>query len=274
MSMSTDLSANDPPPPRKPKKWEERRRAHEEQVVESRSLMEQLVASSSELLAITKALPAGDVLYQGTLQIPAIGRISRDWIQRTEALTVANQGPTGIWVTTQTGQAAAPAQGVGVMYVAAGTMRTWPARTNVVTIYGTAGTSFDLAAFTAPRDPSAGQASGAQSGAVLIPAGTTVTTVAELVGLGAQRLVVVLNVAATAGSVTLAIAGVTPSGYSYPLLNGLAVAAPGVTPYRIGPALTPSLNAVANDVVPPNVLVTATVATSATFGVDFIVDGT
>src|ERR1700720_3065908 len=103
----------------------------------------------------------------------------------------------------------------------------------------------------------------------LIPAGTTTTqTNIQLGAPGFKSLALVVNV--TAGtSVTVAINAVTASGYTYNLLTSAAIA-PGTTALTIGPGLPVTANVSANTVLPRFITVTATVNTSATFGVDYI----
>lgn len=101
--------------------------------------------------------------------------------------------------------------------------------------------------------------------------GATGTTTNTLITYNAQRLAVVINISAfTSGSLTVAINGVTSSGYTYPLLSSTALAATGVTPLRIGPALAPSANAVSNDLLPRTVQVVATVSGTLTYGIDYV----
>lgn len=107
---------------------------------------------------------------------------------------------------------------------------------------------------------------------VLVSAGTTAGGTFAITNERCSRLVVVLNTAtASAGNtVQITISGVTNQGFIYPLLVGIAVASVAVTPYRVGPALTPSANAVANDVVPRTVQVVVTVAGAVSYGIDYI----
>jgi hypothetical protein len=86
---------------------------------------------------------------------------------------------------------------------------------------------------------------------------------------------VLLNVtSAGTGSITLAINGVDPaSGATYPLLTGTAVTTNGMNVYRVGPALTPSANSVANDYLPRTVQITVTHnnANSITYSVGAVI---
>jgi hypothetical protein len=112
---------------------------------------------------------------------------------------------------------------------------------------------------------------GYQAGIVVPPATTTSEDI-TLTDISARELVVVLNttVASAGNTVQVTINGVSPSGYVYPLLVGTAVAATGATPYRIGVGLTPSANAVANDMVPRQVQIVATIAGTVSYGIDYI----
>jgi hypothetical protein len=108
----------------------------------------------------------------------------------------------------------------------------------------------------------------------LIPTGTVASSTVNFAGGGLGHIAAVLNVSAVAGgeTVQLTLNGVTQSGYVYPLLVGLAVGAVGATPYRVGPAFTPSPNAAADDLVPANIQAVATIAGagSITYGVDLV----
>ena len=158
------------------------------------------------------------------------------------------------------------------MVVQPGVQRTFLLRGTALTVYGAAGALFEATVYSRPRQPGSGllQANAVPGSGVLIPAGTTAGATASIVSAPIRSLAIVLSVTAVAGSVTLAINGITPSGYSYPILALAGVNAVGVTPYRIGPGLTPSAGAVANDLVPNNVQVVATVAGTATYGVDYV----
>jgi hypothetical protein len=269
--IGRDLDPDGPMPTqhRGPKGWEQRARLREEANAEAMGTLRQMVTHLGGIFENTKAAPRNDVLGQMTQVIPSNGVLHKGWEQLAQAFTISNFGVTTLTVTTQGPQSQAPGVGSGVELVPPGIQRTLQLRGNAVTIYGLPGTSVGLVASARPRLPHAARCVAGPLDGALIPAGTTVSTTTQLVG-NLQRLVVVLNVAATAGSVQLAINAVTPSGYVYPLLAPAAVAAPGVTPYRIGPALTPSAGAVANDVVPRTVQVVATVTTSATYGVDVV----
>jgi hypothetical protein len=103
-------------------------------------------------------------------------------------------------------------------------------------------------------------------------AATTTQTSSTIQNADGRRLHVVLNVtSAGTGSVTVTINGVSNSGVVYPLLVGTAVTANGTTVYRVGPALTPSANAVANDMIPHlfQIVVTANNANAMTYTVDY-----
>ena len=107
----------------------------------------------------------------------------------------------------------------------------------------------------------------------LVPSGayTTTQTGADQRNPGCRYLSVVLDMTNVGtGSVTLTIQGKdAASGKYYPLLAGAAVITNGTTRYLVGPGLTASANAVANDVVPATwrVLVTANNANPATYSV-------
>lgn len=107
--------------------------------------------------------------------------------------------------------------------------------------------------------------------AVIVAAGTTTTQSNVLItNNNASKLMVVVNIASGAGTVTLAINGTTSSGYSTNLLTSTALVGAGATALRIFPGATPSPNLVANDMIPRNLSFTATVVGSITYGVDYV----
>jgi hypothetical protein len=271
--IGQDLDPDGPMPQqhRPAKGWEERARQREQSQVQVMGLFGQMTAHLGGLLTLAQAPPQNDVLAQMTQTIPAVGVLNRSWKQQAQAVTISNFGAGTLTVTTQGSQSQAPGVGSGVAIVPPGVERTLQLRGNQVSIYGLAGTVVGIVAFSRPRPPhSAACALGPLDG-VLVPAGTTVSTSVTLIG-NLERLVIVYNVSAVAGNVQPTINGITASGYVYPLFTGTipALAATGVTPYRIGPGLTPSVDAVANDVVPRQVQVVSTVTTGATYGVDVI----
>jgi hypothetical protein len=102
------------------------------------------------------------------------------------------------------------------------------------------------------------------TGTTTSSAGVTITT------YNASKAVIVVNISAfTSGSLTVAINGISSSGYSYPILTSTALSATGVTPLRIFPSATPSANAVANDMVPRSLQVVTTVSGTLTYGIDY-----
>jgi hypothetical protein len=104
----------------------------------------------------------------------------------------------------------------------------------------------------------------------LIPAGTTSTqTAVQLGNPGSGKLVLVVKVTAGAGSLTVAINATTASGFTYNLLTSAALASGSTTALSVGPGLPVTANVSANAVVPAYLLVTATVTTSATYGIDY-----
>lgn len=106
---------------------------------------------------------------------------------------------------------------------------------------------------------------------VVQASGTTTTTTNTLTTYNARFAVIVLNVSAvTGGKITLALNGITSSSYSYAILTPSEVSTAVTTPYRIGPGLTPSAGAVANDILPRTLQVIATVTGTITYGIDFI----
>lgn len=105
--------------------------------------------------------------------------------------------------------------------------------------------------------------------AALIAAGTTSTqTGITLVTYNASRAVFLVNIASGAGTVSVAINETSSSGYSTNILTSTALVGVGVTTLRIFPAATPTANLVANDMVPRNISVTATVVGTISYGID------
>lgn len=259
-----------PTPHRSPKHWEQRAAQRDQAQAQVMALFGQMTAHLGGIASIAQAPPRNDVLAQMTQTIPANGMLNKGWKQLAQSVTVANYGPGILTVTMQGEQSQAPSVGSGVELVPAGVERTLQLRGNQVTIFGLAGSLVGLVAYSRPRPPHAAPVSRGPLDGVLVPAGTTTTTNVTLSG-NMQRLVIVYDVTAVAGSVQPVINAITPSGYSYPLFTAIpALTAIGVTPYRIGPGLTPSADAVANDIVPRQVQVISTVTTGATYGVDVI----
>lgn len=78
---------------------------------------------------------------------------------------------------------------------------------------------------------------------------------------GAGGLGVIVEVTAwTAGSITVTVQGVTPTGAVYPLLVSAAIAATGITRLRVSPSLLAVANQVANDLVPDRIRIHVAVA--------------
>jgi hypothetical protein len=226
-------------------------------------------ATMGGILALDQAAAAGDVLAGLSLTFPASGVLARAWKQPAQAVAVANHTPADVLVSVANIQGTPSAVGSGVYRVPAGTLRVLNVRSTIITLYGLAGGLVDFVAFSRPRDPVSADLNPGPLDGVLIPAGATTSQTVTLTG-NLQRLVVVQNVSAVTGSLQVSLNGVTPSGYVYPILAGPAVVAPGVTPLRVGPGLTPAANAVANDVVPRQLQVVATAVAPVTYGIDVI----
>lgn len=106
---------------------------------------------------------------------------------------------------------------------------------------------------------------------VLVAAGTTTTQSNQtLTTYNASRLMLLVNITAGAGSVTVAINGTSSSGYSTNLLTSAALTGAGTTALRIFDGATPAANLVANDMLPRNISITATVTGSCTYGIDWL----
>lgn len=108
------------------------------------------------------------------------------------------------------------------------------------------------------------------TGALIAAGATTTQSAIALTTYNAAKLVLVANITAGAGSIVVAISGSTSSSYAYSILTSASLSGNGVTALRVFPGATPSANAVANDVVPRNVLVTVTVTGTITYGVDYV----
>lgn len=107
--------------------------------------------------------------------------------------------------------------------------------------------------------------------ASVIAAGTTSTqTGISITNYNAKKLVLVINISSGAGTLTVAINGTTASGYPYNILTSTALTGIAANELRVFPGATPTTNLVANDVVPRNLLITATVVGSVTYGIDYI----
>jgi hypothetical protein len=273
-STSTDLSETRPDvvPEKREASWVRHQREREQQSAQAMALFNQMAEHMGGLLALTRATAVNDVLFSGARIVPATGIDVLEFPVAWSAITLTNVS-TSLLTVGQGGTGAAATVGAGVTRVAPGTFRTWNGRGNGILVFGQPGSTYDLTVFQRPREPSAGPC-GKTQGGILIPAGTTASQTVALSGAGLGHLAAVLGVSAVAGGETVQVTlnGVTPSGYVYPLLAGVAVAAVGVTAYRVGPAFTPSPNAVANDLVPPQIQVVATIAGagSITYGVDLV----
>lgn len=278
MGESTDVIGRDldpegpvPTEHRRPRGWERRALENEAQRVETLSLLRQMTEHLGGLLTTTRAAPRADVLAQMTQVIPQSGVLVRQWSNLAQAVTVSNYGGCVLTVTTQGSQSQAPPVGSGVALVPGGIERTVALRGNSIAIYGLPGTPVEFVAWARPRPPHSAPCAWGPCDGVLVPGGTQASQTVLLTQETFTRLVIVQNVSAVAGgSLQVTINGVTPSGYVYPILVGLAVTAVGATPLRVGPALNSSPNAVANDVVPREVQIVATAVAAVTYGLDFV----
>jgi hypothetical protein len=78
----------------------------------------------------------------------------------------------------------------------------------------------------------------------------------------AKGCILLINVTAVTGSLTVSLKGVDPtSGASYTVLASAAISATGLTVLRVYPGLTASANATANDVLPNTCVISSVVAT-------------
>jgi hypothetical protein len=275
--VSTDLSAADErrTPARvhelvAPKHWQERQFDREVKQTALLNVFDQMAERLGGILALDQATARGDVLAALSAQIPANGVLTRSWKQAAAAVVVANFTPADALVVSAVPQSAAPGVGTGVFRVPPGMVRVLHMRGTAVSVYGLAGGLVDVVALARPREPAASLVSPGPLEGVLVAPGAATTQTLTLTG-NLSRVVVVQNVSAVAGgSLQVTLNALTPSGYVYPLLVGTALVATGAVPLRVGPALTPSANAVANDVVPRELQVVATVTGAITYGLDVI----
>lgn len=116
-----------------------------------------------------------------------------------------------------------------------------------------------------------------QGTALASAARTTTQTLADLPTYGAQYLNVVLDMTtAGTGSVTLTINGKDPaSGKYYLILAGAAVTTNTTNRYKVGPNVTASANAIAQDYLPATIqlVVTANNANTATYSLGYSTTG-
>lgn len=276
-TVSTDLSAtvDGKAPPRvhqrlTPKHWQQREIQRDEQTTALLNVLNQMAQRLGGILALDQAAAKGDVLAARSVLIGAAGVRETSWKQAAASVVVANHSPGDVVVTSAVSQSQAPLVGTGVFRVPAGIVRVLPMRGTAVSIYGLAGALVDVVALARPREPYSGMVGPGPQDGVLVPAGTTTSQTIQLNG-NLTRLVVVANISAIVpGSLTVALNGLTPSGYAYPILSSAALAAVGTTPLRVGPDLPVAANSSANDVVPRELQVVATVVGAVTYGLDVV----
>lgn len=106
---------------------------------------------------------------------------------------------------------------------------------------------------------------------VVVAAGTTSTqTAVAVTTYNARSLVLAINITAGAGTLTVAINGVTTSGYTYPILTSTALTGIADNTMRVFPGATPATNTAANDALPRSLQITYSVTGSVTYGSDAI----
>jgi hypothetical protein len=110
-------------------------------------------------------------------------------------------------------------------------------------------------------------------GGVAVAAGTAATSDVTLTDVAGRSLVVVLSTTTASGgnTVQVTINAVTASGYTYPLVTGVAVATVATTLYRIGPGLTAVANLTVSDVLPRKIQIVSTVVGTVAYGIDYFV---
>ena len=106
---------------------------------------------------------------------------------------------------------------------------------------------------------------------------TTTQTIGDLDTNGCKYLNVVLDMTTVGtGSVTLTINGKDPaSGKYYLILAGAVVSSNSTNRYKVGPTVTASANAIAQDYLPKTIqlVVTANNANSATYSLGYSITG-
>lgn len=117
------------------------------------------------------------------------------------------------------------------------------------------------------------QAQPYEATALASAARTTTQTLADIDTTGCAFLNVVLDMTTVGtGSVTLTINGKDPaSGKYYLILSGAAVTTNSTNRYKVGPNVTASANAIAQDYLPKTIqlVVTANNANSATYSLGY-----
>lgn len=271
--IGRDLDPEGPAPRahREPHRWEQRALDNERARADTLNMFRQMTQHLGGLLDLAKAAPKADVLAQMLQTIPSNGVLQRQWSEMAQSVTIANYGMADMVATASVTASQAPTVGSGVALIPGGTQRTVHIRGNAIQIYGNPGDRVEFVAWARPRPPHAGPVDPGTTDGVLIAAPAQNSRTVQLNQSNAERLVVVQNVEFVAGgSLQTSINGITPSGYVYPILVGSAVTAPGIVPLRVGPALTPSANAVANDLLPREVQIVTTVAATCIYGLDFV----
>lgn len=113
---------------------------------------------------------------------------------------------------------------------------------------------------------------GANESGILIPAGATAGGTFTIANRRSRSVVFVISTTTASGgnTVQVTVNGLTQQLYAYPILVGSTVATVAVTPLRIGPGLTPSSNAVSNDVAPRTMQLVVTVVGTVAYGIDYV----
>lgn len=105
---------------------------------------------------------------------------------------------------------------------------------------------------------------------VVVAAGQTSTTTQTVTTYNARSLLLAVNIASGAGTVTVAISGSTVSGYTYPILTSTALTGVADNTLRVFPGATPAANTAANDILPRTLSITYTVVGTIAFGSDAV----
>lgn len=143
---------------------------------------------------------------------------------------------------------------------------------------GNTGTGSLRVTVAADNSPIPVQATTSNTTLLASAARTTTQVSADQTNTSGKYMHLILDVTANPGlgSLTVHVRGKDPaSGVYYDILNGAAVTGNTTNVYRIGPGLSPSPNAVANDIVPRTfqVEVTAATADSYTYSVGYSLVG-
>lgn len=150
----SDLGRLDPPrvtAHRPVKRWEERQGEAIANQTALLNMWQQASESLGGLLDLARANAPGDAVGTGTEVIGAAGANQRGFPANMQAVALTNFSGSPMVLTAAPAQSQAPLVGPGVYIVPAGCYRVVPLRGAVVTVYGVAGSSYDMTAYSKPR---------------------------------------------------------------------------------------------------------------------------